>query len=84
MEDSTEGLRGAVTPNHEGGCGCIFCNRMRQKTMTIESWENHHRNHIGHGAGFEESPLEHAPKDYPAFWLGCPCGARILTTRRAD
>jgi hypothetical protein len=49
--------------------------------MTLESWENHHNGHIGHGSGYTEAPLEHAPEGYPAYWLICPCGARILTMR---
>lgn len=69
---------------HEGGCGCVFCNRMKSRTQTIESWENHHRAHCTFGGHFTEAPLEHAPEGYPAFWLICPCGARILTNARAD
>lgn len=69
---------------HEGGCGCVFCNRMKQRAMTIESWENHHRAHCNCGDHFTTKPLEHAPEGYPAFWLICPCGAAILTNKRAD
>jgi hypothetical protein len=71
-------------PNHQGGCGCVFCNRMKQKTMTIESWESHHKDHCNFGDHFATAPLEHAPDGYPAFWLICPCGAKILTDKRAD
>jgi hypothetical protein len=53
--------------------------------MEESEWRRIHDPHLIVATGvrsYGERPLEHAPEGYPAYWLDCPCGQSLLTSRK--
>jgi len=61
---------------HEDGCGCSFCARLRSRTVTTADWIAQHSG-SGHEGSFTTEPFEHPSGRM--YWLVCSCGKKHLT-----
>lgn len=61
---------------------CGYFAKRGVKTQPLDEWKAVHVPHMSRdlpGVSFATEPLANAPEGYPAYWLICGCGARILT-----